>query len=258
MLTLICALALAPQASAAPEGAEVLKRMHDKLSQSTDLSLTLRQKQMGQTTVFRVKMKRPSMISVVTPEAEMHCDGKTAYMYVVSEKQYVKAPAGAFAPMLSSMFIGFDGVLGASPFYVAPGKAKNGFFVGKPSYVLTLKPTKAGGMIGFLGDKVTLYVDKSTDLPLGFTSESKGFNATQAYEDVVVGNSMADTEFAWTPPADAKQANDASAQAESDPALLKAGTVPPDFTLKTPSGDPLTLRSKLGKKATIVNFWFYG
>jgi hypothetical protein len=40
--------------------------------------------------------------------------------------------------------------------------------------------------------------------------------------------------------------------------LLKAGAKVPDFTLKTPSGSPVTFSKVYSKnKATILNFWFY-
>lgn len=41
-------------------------------------------------------------------------------------------------------------------------------------------------------------------------------------------------------------------------APLKPGTTAPKWTAKTPGGSTLSLRAALkGKKALLVNFWFY-
>ena len=40
--------------------------------------------------------------------------------------------------------------------------------------------------------------------------------------------------------------------------LVKKGAVAPDFSKPKPNGGTLNLKKSLGKRATIVNFWFYG
>jgi outer membrane lipoprotein-sorting protein len=62
------------------------------------------------------------------------------------------------------------------------------------------------------------------------------------------------TEFAFSPPADARLIERPNFEAS----LLAVGKPAPDFQLPQPGGTPLTLENTLkGKKAVLVNFWFY-
>jgi peroxiredoxin len=59
------------------------------------------------------------------------------------------------------------------------------------------------------------------------------------------------TQFKFKPPAAAKLDTGAESR------MLALGDTAPDFTLLTPDGDRLALANiRLGKKATLVNFWY--
>ena len=50
----------------------------------------------------------------------------------------------------------------------------------------------------------------------------------------------------------------APAHAQASSGLLPVGKTAPNFVLPTPDGKKLALKSAMkGKKATLVNFWFY-
>jgi thiol-disulfide isomerase/thioredoxin len=60
-------------------------------------------------------------------------------------------------------------------------------------------------------------------------------------------------QFAYTPPADFKERTDSSSS------LLAVGARAPDFRLPLPGGGEVSLASsRQGKKAVLINFWFYG
>lgn len=65
-------------------------------------------------------------------------------------------------------------------------------------------------------------------------------------------------EFAYVPPKDAAQYTPPSPE-EFNKKLLAVGSVAPRFVLSAPTGGRLELAEALkGKKAVLVNFWFYG
>jgi len=76
-------------------------------------------------------------------------------------------------------------------------------------------------------------------------------------QNVKIGEPIADTAFAYTPPAGATTA--ASGGDSLDAKLIPVGKDAPVFTIPTPTGGQVSLaEASRGKKATIVNFWFYG
>jgi outer membrane lipoprotein-sorting protein len=80
---------------------------------------------------------------------------------------------------------------------------------------------------------------------------------TATLDNVKIGEPIADAAFAYTPPAAA--AAGASAADPYDAKLIPVGKDAPNFTVPTPSGGQVTLaEASRGKKATVVNFWFYG
>jgi hypothetical protein len=71
---------------------------------------------------------------------------------------------------------------------------------------------------------------------------------------------MTTVQFAYTPPADFKSnvGGPEAERARGVASLLKVGARAPDFRLPTPEGSKLSLTAaRKGKKAVLINFWFY-
>jgi outer membrane lipoprotein-sorting protein len=78
---------------------------------------------------------------------------------------------------------------------------------------------------------------------------------TNTLSNIRLNVSLTAAEFAFTPPKTAKLYEPPDYNAK----LVKVGLDAPNFTLPTPSGGQVILESTLrGKKAVMVNFWFYG
>jgi outer membrane lipoprotein-sorting protein len=74
---------------------------------------------------------------------------------------------------------------------------------------------------------------------------------------VVVNRPIDNSFFAYTPPKNAKVAERSTPNYEAK--LVPVGQEAPNFTLPSPAGGQIALSEALrGKKALIVNFWFYG
>jgi outer membrane lipoprotein-sorting protein len=68
-----------------------------------------------------------------------------------------------------------------------------------------------------------------------------------------------DSTFQWTPPATARLFVPPTTSADLEKKLVPVGKPAPDFNLPMPRGGQLSLSdARKGKKATLVNFWFYG
>jgi outer membrane lipoprotein-sorting protein len=76
--------------------------------------------------------------------------------------------------------------------------------------------------------------------------------------NIRTGAPVAADAFVWTPPATAKLYAPPTL-ADYEKMLVPVGMPAPSFDLSTPGGGRLSLENALkGKKAVLVNFWFYG
>ena len=99
-----------------------------------------------------------------------------------------------------------------------------------------------------------LYFDKRKLLRRSIVTFGQGKNAavfTARIDAVIIGKHLRASQFQFIPP------NTAKLDTGAESKMLALGDVGPDFSLKTPSGETLTLASlRRNKKATLVNFWF--
>lgn len=74
---------------------------------------------------------------------------------------------------------------------------------------------------------------------------------TISYDQVTPGVNLEASRFAWTPPANAREASDGNS---TDAALALEGKAAPDFTLPGMDGKPVTLASLKGN-VVLLDFW---
>jgi hypothetical protein len=80
----------------------------------------------------------------------------------------------------------------------------------------------------------------------------KGHSSEFSLHNIKTGQSLTATDFVFQTPKDAKPAEDTYAK------LIPVGKDAPNFTLPAPQSGQIALDEALkGKKAVIVNFWFY-
>jgi hypothetical protein len=109
------------------------------------------------------------------------------------------------------------------------------------------------------GAKIRLFIARDSSL-LSRIDQVSGEGAaaqtqTMSIKNVRPNAVLADALFKWTPPKSA-QAYEAP---DFEKSLIAVGKTAPDFDLSRPGGGRLALSTTLqGKKATLVNFWFYG
>ena len=91
--------------------------------------------------------------------------------------------------------------------------------------------------------------------PVDPTTEDDGLLKASEIAQLKLNADLADTDFAYTLPPNAKEMQ----MPDYDAKLVPVGKQVPVFDLLKPNGGKVTLTSALkGKKAVLVNFWFYG
>ncbi|HEY0867770.1 MAG TPA: hypothetical protein VGE01_10340 [Fimbriimonas sp.] len=200
------------------------------------------------------RMRFQGMEMILTPNLR--------YVLMTEQKQYMKMPAGS---NLNSDFSlpGLEGLGSDVKPLRAAGDARLVRQEGKDVYRVPVQANQPGMPSG-----IVLLIDRLSVMPLGIEYPDREGKRTVFYENFAV-DTLAEADFAWSPPADwslldqgkseAKDPPGSSGEDEYTAKLLKVGTVAPDFKAKTTSGSTISLSAqRKGKKATLVNFWFYG
>jgi len=110
-------------------------------------------------------------------------------------------------------------------------------------------------------ENLFLYLDPRTRLPVGIKSGSSGQTFTTVYEHVKLNAGLTPKDFDWVPPAGWSELHYPLPVKQGDPTagLLEPKSKAPAFTLSMPAGGKTSLAAVLkGKRAVLLNFWFYG
>jgi outer membrane lipoprotein-sorting protein len=100
--------------------------------------------------------------------------------------------------------------------------------------------------------------DKLVHRVVSVPKDPAAASITAEITNVRSGGAVAEDAFAWTPPATAKLYAPPTL-ADYEKKLIPVSMPAPSFDLPMPGGGRLSLESALqGKKAVLVNFWFYG
>lgn len=246
-------LILAGSACHADPAAEAAyAQLNNRLSAVKSLTGSLELTVSGDKSTYTFKLLRPNYSSIISDEYEAHGDGKTEWGYMPKSSMYTQTEATSemapFTPLIG--FEAMNPTSKTSDFTL--GNLYEATFAGKHCTKLILTPKD---------DKTQtrrLYID-DTGLPAGWQWEMSGPDPKGprqqiigVYRDLQLDVPLEPGAFAWKPPVGATKF-DYTAK------LLKAGTVAPTFTLKTPEGTNFSLASALKRnKATLLNFWSYG
>jgi outer membrane lipoprotein-sorting protein len=264
----ICFQGLAP-AYADEKTDALLKEVETatKAAKTLTAELSLSQSAQGQSmkSTGTIKLKKPNMarISLGKPVGQtIASDGKDLFTLRDGMNQYQKMAPGAFGSNIQALWalpinvffagglvenLGIGGLKFANPALVGNEKRD-----GTEYQVLQTVNGPDGAQ------KFRFFVAPSK-LITGVAIEMKQGQNTIKYDaflsNVKVGQEIANANFTFVPPATAKLYEAPNYEAK----LLKAGVEAPPFELKSPKdGSPISLGKALdGRKAVLVNFWFY-
>jgi outer membrane lipoprotein-sorting protein len=234
---------------------ELIKQSTEAVKKLKSLQADVEVRNGAQVKRGTLAFKRPNFarIDMKTAGAFIVSDGKSVFNYIPAANQYQKAkadPAGAnIQDVWALAFFQPEKLIqmvGGTPAVAGTEKID-----GAEHDVLEVVPTP--------GAKIRLFIARDTSLLVRLDQVSgEGDQAqteTMILKNVRPNAMLADALFKWTPPKTAK----AYEAPDFEKSLIAVGKKAPDFDLSKPGGGRLALSSTLkGKKATLVNFWFYG
>ena len=182
-------------------------------------------------------------------------DGKTVFRVEESQKQYEKSPAD---PAGVKLFIGSDEVTDPIAAFFFAAKLASG---GKHRYAGARKVNgKTYQVVQFTAREAPrqriLFFGASgllEGMELKDTENGQTQTVSFWFKNLQLNAPMKPEQFAYAPP------EGFEIERTPEESLLAVGQAAPDFNLPQPAGARLSLSdARQGKKAVLVNFWFYG
>ena len=226
-----------------------------------DLSMTMQGGRQKQNIQGKVRLMKPNYarIELGAPVSEtIASDGKTLWMLMKEQAQYMKQTAAPQGQNISVMWaipvqFFFNAAIGSM--LPVPGE---------PKPTLLAPETVDGQKYQVLGldakeppMNIKLYVGPTKLLQRMTVEMKRGDDVTKfaaALKNVKLNAPMTAAQFAYRPPRTAELYKEPDLNAK----LVAVGKNAPDFDLATPSGGQVSLKEAVqGKKAVLVNFWFY-
>lgn len=261
---------LAPPARADEKGEALLREVTGATkkvkSLSADLKIAYRFGKNNSKMTGALAVQRPNLaridVSGQPVEQMVVSNGKTLYLVMKGQKQYMKQPAdpnganiqGAsliaslfFTPQLETILAGLAGTTTVSP-------TLKGTLQREGVRYQRLEVTGNAGK-----NRLTLYISPKK-LVQGILFEQKNGDESMQMEEFLsnlkVGTKLPARLFAYTPPVGFKVYE----QPDFNAKLLAVGAEAPPFELSRPDDKSKFSLAKMleGRKAVIVNFWFYG
>lgn len=195
-----------------------------------------------------------------SPVQVVASDGKTQHTVLYAQKQFLKGkadPAGrGLGSILGPLGNGFfaPATLGGPGMPTYAGQQK---VDGRTYEVVQFKSTaRAAG--GDIQQTLKLFLTEG-GLPEGYSSTSslQGRTSTMSLwvKNLKTDAALKPEQFAYAPPADFKPYEPPNYEA----GLVEVGKPAPSFALSQPGGNLIKLEDMLkGRKAVLLNFWFYG
>lgn len=226
---------------------QVIKGMRKAFADAKGISFTLEDKSEAKNpNDLKVKALRPNYYWAEGKYQSFYSDGGTVLQYFPDKNEFNKAP---------DFFL--QGLMFTNAFalYTGPEKYKSGWqsvtaeeFEGEPVYTLKVRPAQMSSV------EISMMVDAKTFLPVA-ERQTGNSPSLRIVRDLKLDHDFKPQDFAWTPPAGAKDM-DAAARPSM---FLAIGSVAPNFELTLPDGSKTDLdKLRREKKAVLLNFWFYG
>jgi outer membrane lipoprotein-sorting protein len=269
-------LANSSMAGADPRGDAFLKEVQaaTRATRTLTADVLITTEGEGQTVSFTgtVKLKKPNRAGVELTGGLLNetniSDGRTIWRLMKAQNEYTRGPADPqhladlLFPNLPAIFFFDPQFTQLASFF--GGKIKP--HVGRPVTIDGMRYTLLEAVVQVNSSN---FKEKPPDTTLRwyvapdrriyragmiFKQGPKMSRAEMLLKNVRVNQPLPDAVFAFRPPRTATLVDRSS----PDAGLLPLGKTAPDFTLPTPSGGEIALREALkGKKALLVNFWFY-
>lgn len=251
MLSLVLATVVlqAPKA-----GQAMLDAWQTKLAAVQSLSMRLAMDFSGQKQAIEVKILRGGYLHAVMPGMNMEefITPQGGWSLMTNQKQYRKEEPREMRG--SDALPGWEALFPNAKPPTAASDPSAMKFGEKDAQRIEIKSESAMQGSG----KSYLYFDPVLKQPVGFEATTQGMAMKMAFEDVKLDPGLTPKDFTWTPPQGWTEMNQPEAP-DYTSNLLKMGSKAPAFALKTPAGTKMSLaKAMAGKKATLVNFWFYG
>lgn len=208
---------------------------------------------------LRVQEAPPSKMAVIS-------DGKDIY-WVTPDNRYIKQPATP--PMLrnSSNYLAPVGFLaGDDTAFREKFKGMRLRYAGRVRLegrdhrVVNATLSTGDPKLSGIGGSARFYIGPEnliTRTDVDFVAGKEHFKTSHSLRNLRLNAPMTPLSFAYVPPPGAQPL--ASKPDDEDANLVPVGADAPRFSLPSPAGKTVSLADGLqGKKAVIVNFWFYG
>ena len=211
-----------------------------------------------------LKLKKPNFALIDFTQGAyaktIASDGKNIYT-LLPNNQYQKAPADALGKNIESLWAAPIGMFFSGRFQSMSG--------GKPTTTYLGKQTVEGteyDVVKFSDPKPypyvsTLYIAPNklaTRLEMELNQDGRAIKLDAVLRNVKTDVALPAAAFAYTPPKGATLYAPPSLD-DYNKKLLPVGSAAPMFALSAPTGGKVELAEALkGKKAVLVNFWFYG
>jgi outer membrane lipoprotein-sorting protein len=238
-----------------------------------DVEFTVKGRFGSSTSTGMVALKRPNLARFETtgdPSRLVVADGKNFFRASPGRDLYQKTELAADGRNLAIPLRPFgEPVLGFfSPDIIGRGRSGSAWrYIGRERLdgdeceIVELNTQTPEGAPGprkftlryFISDRDHLIHQTVTT----FVDEAGTTTNVSRLKNVQTDAPIDDATFRWTPPATALLVPPTLADFEKK--LVPVGQPAPDFNLPMPQGGQLSLSdARKGKKATLVNFWFYG
>jgi outer membrane lipoprotein-sorting protein len=251
---------------------EAFRTLH--AAQSMTAELTTERVMTGQPDISgkgTLALKKPNLLNVTllfqtgsrTQKQTFVSDGKNYFTYAGGDKTYMRQPA----PKSPTEFVGFwegevDSFFGGE----ANAEKVNAVFAGTETIAgipcdlvrVTMKQAGDPRVLTYaIGQKDRLIYRSSWT---GKANEKVSITQTNRLRNIKLNGPVSASLFAFVPPRDAKLYDPEAALREMEAKLVAVGTEAPAFELTDPQTRSRFSLAKMldGRKAVLVNFWFYG
>lgn len=218
----------------------------------------------GDTTLKgKLTLKRPNLARIEIRGSGMDqtivSDGASVYTYTPEANAYEKEPAGASGENIAALWLHqvrgfyrwaslFPEIEGATTTYLGKRTLDGVAFEVVELSLPGVGQTKVKYFVS-VSDRLVHRVEQS------FLNEGEVTRVVAALKNVKLNPTTSATAFQWKAPANAGLVE----APDYEKTLLAVGKPAPDFDLDRPGGGRLALNQAIkDKKATLINFWFYG